>query len=126
MLGPLGSLSPHPGVSYLFSQSASGWGIGGGGNGGAGVDEFGGFSGAPPQTVGLQGTVSFADRVPDNSLQAIANATNAGAGPAAPGSTSGNHGSGTEWKAGMGELIQKVDGKLKVCRSFVFGAKATD
>jgi hypothetical protein len=73
------------------------------------VDEFGGLgSGLPPTTAGLQQTVFFADRVPDNSLQAIANATNAPGGVGAP------SGMGSEWKPGMGELVQKIDGKLKV------------
>lgn len=115
MMGPLGSLSPHPGVSYLFSQSASGWGVASGAAT-AGVDEFGGLaSGVPPLTAGLPGIVSLVDRAPDNSLQAIANATNTSAGFAAPGTIGGTNGMGSEWKPGMGELVQKIDGKLKVC-----------
>lgn len=62
MMGPLGLLSPHPGVSYLFSGSdgppnndseASLWGIAnasiGGGNGGPGGNfMYGGALGSPP------------------------------------------------------------------------------
>ena len=62
MMGPLGLLSPHPGVSYLFSgaEAAAGdgenslWGIahgsllGGGAGGGGGASIYGSGPGSPP------------------------------------------------------------------------------
>jgi hypothetical protein len=140
MLGPLGALSPHPGVSYLFTQSASGWGnhpsasatlgatpstaslgaatLGtaamGGGAGGSAVDEFG-----MPTTAGAAPPLPsmFGERAaPDNSLQAIANA-GSGSGAAAPGSAGGLATAAGSWTPLMGELIQKIDAKLKVSRA---------
>jgi hypothetical protein len=83
MLGPLGPLSPHPGVSYLFDRGASAW------------DD------APGASAGASG--------PDSSLWAIAHA---GAPANVP-----LGGAGSVWSPVLGELVLKIDGKLKVRRT---------
>ncbi|KDQ59638.1 hypothetical protein JAAARDRAFT_56636 [Jaapia argillacea MUCL 33604] len=83
MMGPLGLLAPHPGVSYLFTGNE-----------------------AAPVT-------SDSDT---SSLWGIANA-NVTAGPAAPFGGVGFHGSlGSppgSWTPALGEMVLKVDGKMK-------------
>ena len=107
MLGPLGLLSPHPGVSYLFSGAdaapmADGdglWGIAQGGlniNGGPGMGANGpatASAGAPP--------------VPSTHA----------AGPLASPPPS--------WTPALGEMVLKVDGKFKVRAIFPFIVPST-
>jgi hypothetical protein len=96
MAGPLGAISPRPGVSYLFSSNAPGVpGLAGGMASSAGVDEFG---------VATEGS----------SLWGIANGV--------PGSAGGMGGAnplnavpGSSWTPAIGEMVVKIDGKLKVC-----------
>ncbi|KAJ6582827.1 hypothetical protein B0H10DRAFT_2235119 [Mycena sp. CBHHK59/15] len=120
MMGPLGLLAPHPGVSYLFSPDATAYASaafnntpapynnnpyatpynGGGGSSNnltptAHVDGLPNNGGLHPNTGANTGAASLWD---------IAHA----------GSTSlWDAGGGGVWTAGLGELVLKIDGKFK-------------
>ncbi|KAK7035773.1 hypothetical protein R3P38DRAFT_605685 [Favolaschia claudopus] len=90
MMGPLGLLAPHPGVSYLFENNPYGG------------QATGSFSSNP--------TLSSTSNLPSidfdsqsGSLWSIANVSMGGHMSAAP----------TAWTAGLGELVLKIDGKFK-------------
>ncbi|KAJ6546972.1 hypothetical protein B0H19DRAFT_1211695 [Mycena capillaripes] len=91
MMGPLGLLAPHPGVSYLFENS---------GPYSTPQQGQGSFSSNPTlsSTPNLPG--SDAD---SGSLWSIANVSTGGHMPSVP----------TNWTAGLGEMVLKIDGKFK-------------
>lgn len=104
MMGPLGPLSPHPGVSYLFDRGNSAWT-------GSNEDVQGAPTGGlPGMGPGLNNTA--APGAPDNSLWAIAN----GGKPNAPLGAKES-----SWTHVMGENVVKIDGKLKVCFAAMLG-----
>lgn len=104
-MGPLGLLSPHPGVSYLFSGDSN------------------------TQQHHSNPNLLLPPPPPENemsgSLWGIANASvgsGAGGGPNGPfmygNALSSPPASG--WTAGLGEMVLKIDGKLKVRHSSYF------
>jgi hypothetical protein len=106
-MGPLGPLSPHPGVSYLFDRGNSSWNLGAAPA--SGSDEGGG---GYPQGQGTDGNTGSAlipplvgPGAPDNSLWAIAN------GGLASMPLGGANGVG--WTPAVAEMVMKIDGKLK-------------
>ncbi|KAJ7722291.1 hypothetical protein DFH07DRAFT_857064 [Mycena maculata] len=91
MMGPLGLLAPHPGVSYLFSPETGPYA----------TPQQGQFSSNPRLSSNpyLPGGVD-----PDaGSLWGIANASAGGQMTSPPAS----------WSAGLGEMVLKIDGKFK-------------
>ncbi|KAJ7090357.1 hypothetical protein B0H15DRAFT_779410 [Mycena belliarum] len=92
MMGPLGLLAPHPGVSYLFSPEVGPYGTPQQGQGQ--------FSSNPHFSSNSSLPVPDLDA---GSLWGIANV-----------STGGNMSSPpAAWTAGLGEMVLKIDGKLK-------------
>lgn len=103
MMGPLGLLSPHPGVSYLFSAEGSSQNLAGGGN-------------AHPYqqsnlSLGLGGQ-PLPDGDMSGSLWEIAHATPGGAGPQMLGGLPSAFPGG--WNNTLGDMLLKIDSKLKV------------
>lgn len=98
MMGPLGLLSPHPGVSYLFSAEYSG---------GSSQNVAGAGNAHPYQQPGpsIDGDMS-------GSLWEIAHATPGGAGPQMLGALPGAFPGG--WNSALGDMVLKIDSKLKV------------
>ncbi|KAJ7491220.1 hypothetical protein FB451DRAFT_634661 [Mycena latifolia] len=92
MMGPLGLLAPHPGVSYLFSPEAGPYGTQQQGQGQ--------FSSNPRLSSNPHLPGSDADA---GSLWGIANVS-AGGNMSSPPAT---------WTAGLGEMVLKIDGKFK-------------
>ncbi|KAG5639506.1 hypothetical protein H0H81_000651 [Sphagnurus paluster] len=97
MMGPLGLLSPHPGVSYLFSgDSAS--------------------NATPnPNATPIPGPYAANTEEMSSSLWSIANASVA---PGGTGAGSFMYGGGMSsppptWSVALGELVLKIDGKFK-------------
>ncbi|KAJ6606396.1 hypothetical protein DFH09DRAFT_7569 [Mycena vulgaris] len=92
MMGPLGLLAPHPGVSYLFSPETGPYG----------TPQHGqGQSSSNPQlssNPNLSGYESDA-----GSLWGIANVSTGGQMSSPP----------VTWTAGLGEMVLKIDGKFK-------------
>ncbi|KAJ7221711.1 hypothetical protein GGX14DRAFT_559193 [Mycena pura] len=92
MMGPLGPLTPHPGVSYLFSS------------------EIGPYA-TPQQGQGqyssnphLSSNPTLVGSEPEmGSLWSIANPTTGGHMSSPP----------AQWAAGLGEMVLKIDGKFK-------------
>jgi hypothetical protein len=91
MMGPLGLLAPHPGVSYLFENGPYG----------TSLPAQGSFSSNPTisSTPNLPG--SDAD---SGSLWSIANVSMGGHMSSPP----------TNWTPALGEMVLKIDGKFKV------------
>ncbi|KAF7353691.1 hypothetical protein MVEN_01054000 [Mycena venus] len=95
MMGPLGLLPPHPGVSYLFE------------NGGPYGSQQGGQASA---SFSSNPTLSSTTHLPASdtdslvgSLWSIANVSSGGHMSSPP----------TAWTAGLGEMVLKIDGKFK-------------
>lgn len=113
MLGALGILTPHPGVSYLFAHPStqshptqpqiSNYGLHGKSKMGA------------PNTPYMTDEMR-AERADPASLWSIANA--GGGGGARPHQFGMGGGAvsppAVQWTAAMGEMVMKVDGKMKV------------
>ena len=101
-MGPLGLLSPHPGVSYLFPESSASHN-----------------SSATPLQQGPT-SAQCGDTDVISSLRGIANSSNIGAGPAIG---TGNHGGAlassqmSNWSGPWGDMVIKADNKIKVCRT---------
>lgn len=94
MMGPLGLLAPHPGVSYLFPADGS-------------SNPYSG-SATPNQ---YNSNPSLSETELGNSLWGIANAS--------IGSSGAMYGGGLaspppSWTAGYGDMVLKIDGKFKV------------
>lgn len=110
-MGPLGLLSPHPGVSYLFSGENSGPS--------AGANQY--MSPNQHSNPNLhRPTHSNGPEDMSSSLWGIANATLAGGG-AVMGGPGGSlvHGGAlasppASWSPALGEMVLKIDGKFKV------------
>ncbi len=102
MMGPLGLLSPQPGVSYLFSgdqlKFASGMGNTVHGQSNSNLNQL-----SPGMTNSMQDMDTMS-----GSLWHIANASNAPHGVTNIPTTSA-------WTSALGEMVLKIDGKLKVC-----------
>jgi hypothetical protein len=113
MMGPLGLLSPHPGVSYLFSGDTQ---TQGGSNLNANPHHHSNPNLHQPIYPGsISGLPLDADI--SGSLWSIAHATSGSSGSMAPGGTL----SGPQaaiWTNSYGEMVLKIDGKLKVCIFF--------
>lgn len=107
MMGPLGLLSPHPGVSYLFSAEGSSQNLAGGGN----AHPYQqsnlslGLGGLPLPLPPPDGDMS-------GSLWEIAHATPGGAGPQMLGGLPSAFPGG--WNNTLGDMLLKIDSKLKV------------
>lgn len=115
MMGPLGLLSPHPGVSYLFSGETQ---IQGGNNLNANPHHR---SNPNLHQPGMSISGPLPDTDMSGSLWGIAHATSSSAGAMSVGTLS-NPPAAT-WTSSFGEMILKIDGKLKVCISFVLHEK---
>jgi hypothetical protein len=120
MAGPLGAITPRPGVSYLFSptggSATTNTAVGGGLGGGAAPGVSGIAGGMVGGGGGGSGLDEFAFAIPGSSLWGIAQ----GGGPAsASGLGNANpYGTlppGSAWTPAIGEMVVKIDGKLKVC-----------
>ena len=103
MMGPLGLLSPQPGVSYLFAgdqtfKFAASMGNSTHGQSNSNLNQL-----SPGMTNSMQDIDTTS-----GSLWHIANASNAPHGVTNIPSTSA-------WTTALGEMVLKVDGKLKVC-----------
>lgn len=98
-MGPLGLLSPHPGVSYLFPESSASQ------------------NPNPNPLQNQQGPAS--GDIDVGSLWGIANSSNIGAGPAIG---TGNHSSAlvnsqmSNWSGPWGDMVIKADNKIKASR----------
>jgi len=90
MMGPLGLLAPHPGVSYLFENNPYGG------------QATSSFSSNPTLSSNSHLPSSDTDSVA-GSLWSIANVNTGGAMSSPP----------TSWTAGLGEMVLKIDGKFK-------------
>ncbi|KAJ7243366.1 hypothetical protein B0H12DRAFT_831443 [Mycena haematopus] len=90
MMGPLGLLAPHPGVSYLFENNPYGG------------QATGSFSSNPTLSSTSNLPSSDTDSVV-GSLWSIANVSTGGHMSSPP----------TSWTAGLGEMVLKIDGKFK-------------
>ncbi|KAJ7708520.1 hypothetical protein B0H16DRAFT_1345019 [Mycena metata] len=99
MMGPLGLLSPHPGVSYLFSPEST-LGSGPYGTPHAGQSQF---SSNPTLSSNTHLPGGGGGDMDSNSLWSIANVSSGGGMSSPPSS----------WTAGMGEMVLKIDGKFK-------------
>jgi hypothetical protein len=91
MMGPLGLLAPHPGVSYVFE------------NGPYGNQAPGSFSSNP--------TLSSTSHLPATDTDSLAGSLWSVANVSAGGHMSSPP---TTWTAGLGEMVLKIDGKFKV------------
>jgi hypothetical protein len=92
MMGPLGLLSPQPGVSYLFSGDQ--------------MQKFGSNMGTTIHGAPTQNQPGTDTETMSGSLWNIANASNVPHGMVnAP----------PLWTNALGEMVLKIDGKLKVC-----------
>jgi len=102
-MGPLGPLSPHPGVSYLFPESSASQN-----------------PGANP--IQNQASAQFGDTDVDSSLWGIANSSNIGTGPAIGTSSHGSalaNSQMSNWSGSWGDMVIKADNKIKVyCTAF--------
>ncbi|KAF5386681.1 hypothetical protein D9615_001917 [Tricholomella constricta] len=103
MMGPLGLLSPHPGVSYLFS----------GDNALSAANQY------PPINVNptANNQPPYASN-PEDMSSSLWNIANAGGGAAGAGAGSLMYGGALgspppSWSATLGELVLKIDGKFK-------------
>ncbi|KJA20290.1 hypothetical protein HYPSUDRAFT_142547 [Hypholoma sublateritium FD-334 SS-4] len=110
MMGPLGLLSPHPGVSYLFSAEGAGSsqslaGGGGGGNAHPYQQQQSNLS------LGLGGQPPLPDGDMSGSLWEIAHATPGGAGSQMLGGLPSAFPGG--WSNTLGDMVLKIDSKLK-------------
>ena len=93
-MGPLGLLSPQPGVSYLFSGDQ--------------MQKFGSSTGNPISGVPNQNQNPGPDvETMNGSLWSIANASNV---------PHGMVNVPPSWTNALGEMVLKIDGKLKVRR----------
>ena len=105
-MGPLGLLSPHPGVSYLFSsdnvpQSANHLG-----------PNLNRYSHSNPSLVSPHAANASGEEM-SSSLWGI---VNPGAGAVGSMTHGGAIGSSTPtWTPALGEMVLKIDGKFKVC-----------
>ena len=103
-MGPLGLLSPHPGVSYLFPESSASQNP----------------NATPLQNQQGPASAQCGDTDAISSLWGIANSSNIGAGPAIG---TGNHGGAlassqmSNWSGPWGDMVIKADNKIKVCRT---------
>lgn len=114
MLGPLGLLSPHPGVSYLFTGTDAApvgdgdglWGIAHGGGGpGPGIAAAAGGGGGPPGA----GSGFFAGM-----NMGPGGAPGMGMGMSSAGVGGGLSSPPPSWTPALGEIVLKVDAKFKV------------
>ena len=110
-MGPLGLLSPHPGVSYLFSGDTQT-------QGGSSLNANPHHHSNPnlhqptyPGSISISGLPLDADM--SGSLWSIAHATSGSSGSMAPGASLS--GLTATWTNAYGEMVLKVDGKLRVC-----------
>ncbi|KAJ7677215.1 hypothetical protein B0H17DRAFT_945085 [Mycena rosella] len=94
MMGPLGLLAPHPGVSYLFSPDGS--------SGPYGTPQQGQFSSNPHLSSNSNPNLPGSE-LDLGTLWGIANVS-AGGHMSSPPAT---------WTAGLGEMVLKIDGKFK-------------
>ncbi|KIM49495.1 hypothetical protein M413DRAFT_438680 [Hebeloma cylindrosporum] len=108
MMGPLGLLSPHPGVSYLFSGDTPT-------QGGSSLNANPNHHSNPnlhqptyPGSVSISGLPQDADM--SGSLWSIAHAASGSSGNMAPGGTGPL---AAIWTNSYGEMVLKIDGKLK-------------
>ena len=109
-MGPLGMLSPHPGVSYLFSSDST-------------PGQLAGSSNNPNQHSNpnlhqpLQGSNSNISALQDTemsgSLWGIANAGNSSSGSQMIGGVLSSPPI-VGWNNSLGEMVLKIDSKLKV------------
>lgn len=94
MMGPLGLLSPHPGVSYLFSGE-------------------GAMSPQSQQTNHIPFFHPYLDSNPDGMSSSLWNLANPGGGAGIM--YGGALGSPpAAWSPSLGEMVLKIDGKIKV------------
>jgi len=96
-MGPLGPLSPHPGVSYLFPESSASQNLGAN----------------PTQNPA---SAQFGDTDVDSSLWGIANSSNIGTGPAIGTSSHGSalaNSQMSNWSGSWGDMVIKADNKIK-------------
>jgi hypothetical protein len=102
MMGPLGLLSPHPGVSYLFS---------GDNTAPSANAHHPGLNNSHPNSNQLQSLpANSSGEEMSSSLWGIANP---GAGSLMYSSALGSP--PTAWTPALGEMLLKIDGKFKVC-----------
>ncbi|EIN08009.1 hypothetical protein PUNSTDRAFT_53312 [Punctularia strigosozonata HHB-11173 SS5] len=114
MMGPLGALSPHPGVSYLFAGAHPA---------GATPSTAGAWNGG---IIGVEGLPFAAEKDAGDlsgTLWGIANANNSGISGPQFGGAGANAWAGVAVPPTFlpiyGDMIQKIDGKLKVSRNVV-------
>lgn len=97
-MGPLGPLSPHPGVSYLFPESS--------------VSQNPGTN-----PIQIPASAQFGDTDVNSSLWGIANSSNIGTGPAIGTSSHGSALANSQmgnWSGPWGDMVIKADNKIKV------------
>jgi hypothetical protein len=107
MMGPLGLLSPHPGVSYLFSAdnvppSANH----------PGPTNLSQYSHSNPSLVQPHHANASGEEM-SSSLWGIANPGAGAVGSAMYGGALGSP--PAAWTPALGEMVLKIDGKFKVC-----------
>jgi len=114
-MGPLGLLSPHPGVSYLFSGDTQ---TQGGSNLNANPHHHSNPNlHQPTYPVGISNSGLPPDVDMSGSLWSIAHATSGSSGSMAPGGTLSGP-LAAIWMNSYGEMVLKIDSKLKVCVLF--------
>jgi len=116
-MGPLGLLSPHPGVSYLFTgENPASLMYPGGVNGAQGHPSNNpNYHSSNPNLHQYSGSISgMSENEVGGSLWGIANASSTPSG----GFTMGNGMVSlpvAAWTSSLGEMVLKIDSKLKVC-----------
>ncbi|KAF9466276.1 hypothetical protein BDZ94DRAFT_208396 [Collybia nuda] len=108
MMGPLGLLSPHPGVSYLFSGDSSTPGPNS--NAHHNPNQHSNPNLHQPYYANNQAGTSSLEEM-SSSLWGIANPSGGGSGSVMYGGALGSP--PAAWTASLGEMVVKIDGKLK-------------